>query len=351
MRTVLLLNQEQILHYRIPIYNYMSHYLATRAFALSVVSRGIQNGNPHEVRFHHVLSSLTFLSLARTIWSLKPDVVIFWVNLKHLYLFPTIILAKMLRSKVIYWGHGCDLCDKGTRVKNFAYRLQHWMSDAIVLYAEHLKQNIYQSFHRKCFVANNTLYLTDPPPNSTGHQETLQQYGIITRKNIICMGRLEKRKRIHDLVEAFKLLSNPDLGLILVGPDIDGILADMQGPNVYKLGPLYGKQSLALLSAATVYCLPGHVGLGIVDAFHCGLPIVTEDCEHAPEIMYFKEGVNGFMVPVGDVQTLAARLKLLVEDESLREKFASAARKEIMTNGHISTMCEGFAQALEFVVA
>jgi len=79
------------------------------------------------------------------------------------------------------------------------------------------------------------------------------------------------------------------------------------------------------------------------------LPIVTEDGAESPEIMYLKEGVNGFIVPKGDVQQLAARLQLLLEDEEMREHFSHEAKKEIMTNGHINIMCKGFSDALQFV--
>jgi hypothetical protein len=33
----------------------------------------------------------------------------------------------------------------------------------------------------------------------------------------------------------------------------------------------------------------------------------------------------------------------------LRKQFSIAAREEIMTNGHVDKMCQGFADALRFV--
>ena len=123
---------------------------------------------------------------------------------------------------------------------------------------------------------------------------------------------------------------------------------NIQGENVYKLGPIYGDERLDLLAASDVFCLPGAVGFSIVDAFHCGLPIVTEAGDESPEIMYLKEGVNGFVVPRGDVNALAAKLEQLLSDESLLQKFSAAARNEIRTNGHMDRMCEGFSDALRF---
>ena len=164
------------------------------------------------------------------------------------------------------------------------------------------------------------------------------------------MGRMQHRKRIGDLQKAFITLGLEDVGLILAGPDTEGVLHGVDGKNIFKVGPVYGEDSLDLLAAADVCCLPGHLGLSIVDAFFCGLPIVTERVFHAPEIMYLKEGINGYIVPPDDIEELANRLRLLLTDEKKRKQFSAAARMEVMTNGHIDRMCEGFKAALQFVI-
>ena len=104
-----------------------------------------------------------------------------------------------------------------------------------------------------------------------------------------------------------------------------------------------------MLSSADVYCIPGALGLSIVDAFYCGLPIVTEDSDESPEIMYLKNGINGFIVPQGNIPLLAAKLQILLNDDDLRKQFSIEAKKEIHTNGHIDKMCQGFIDALNFV--
>jgi glycosyltransferase involved in cell wall biosynthesis len=205
-----------------------------------------------------------------------------------------------------------------------------------------------RQFHDKIFIANNTLNF-NKYQSKLSKNNLLLKYNITTKKNIICMGRMQKRKRLENLFRAFELLKRRDIGLILVGPDGDGILRDVHGDNIYKLGPIYGDEMLDLLSAADVFCLPGAVGLSIVDAFYCGLPIVTEDGDASPEIMYLKDGINGFVVPRGDIDQLAAKLHLLLNDDALREQFSHEARKEINTNGHIDLMCKGFSDALRFV--
>jgi glycosyltransferase involved in cell wall biosynthesis len=112
------------------------------------------------------------------------------------------------------------------------------------------------------------------------------------------------------------------------------------------VGPLYGDRKFDLLSAADVFCLPGAVGLSIVDAFYCGLPIVTEEGDESAEMMYLRNGENGFVVPRGDVAEMARKLLLLLDHSSLRQRFSEQAKREIAENGHIDKLCAGFRDAL-----
>jgi L-malate glycosyltransferase len=348
---VLLINQEKIAHYRVGVYNYLNRCLSDENYALTVVSEGVQSGSTDAVEFDHAVMSLSTLSLGKLILGQDLDVVIFWVRLRHLYLFPILFLCKLLGKKVIYWGHGTDLGrGKLLWLKKFANDLEYRMFDALILYAGHLKKGVRTVHHRKTFIANNTLDFSRCR-KTLDKASCLAKYKITTTRNVICCGRMQRRKRLEDLFAAFELLKRRDVGLILVGPDNDGILRDVQADNVYKLGPIYGDERLDLLAASDVFCLPGAIGLSIVDAFYCGLPIVTEAGDESPEIMYLKEGVNGFVVPRGNVPELAAKLELLLNDDSLRQRFSTAARNEIMTNGHMDRMCQGFSEALRFVCA
>ncbi len=349
VKRVLLINQDVIPHYRVPIYGYLYSYLQKYDFELFVTAGNIQKGNPHPVNFPFERMQLSTANLLQLIAKQKVDAIIFWVNLKFSYLFPTILIAKILmRKKILYWGHGRDLEDPDATLKNLGYFWQHSLSDAIILYGEHLRKFLALQFQSKTFIANNTLVFPATTPSKEQIAAVRNAYKITTRRNIIFMGRVEKRKRVGDLIEAFRSLKIEDTGLIIVGPDPDGLLADVHDANIYRIGPVYGAERFALLATANVFCIPGHVGLSIVDAFWCGLPLVTEDVPHAPEIMYMKNGVNGIMVPKGNVGELKKALELLLSDEQILAQFSRAAHGEITTNGHIDKMCAGFKEALEY---
>jgi glycosyltransferase involved in cell wall biosynthesis len=346
---VLLLHGGQVPHYRVPVYNHLSRCLGERSFALTVASEGIQPGNPTPLQFDFAQMRLSAGSVGRLVWRGKFDVVIMFVNMRHRYLFPVYVVAKgILRCKMVWWGQGRDLAHPDSKLKNAAYAAEHALCDAIILYAEHLKKYVSERFQHKIFIANNTLALSYPGLPPGGREQVLRSHNIRTRKNIVCMGRFQRRKRIDQLVAAMQLMDRPDVGLILIGPDTECVLDDIRGDNVYKLGEMYDDERFDLLSAADVYCLPGAVGLSIVDAFYCGLPFVTEDGDESAEIAYLKHGENGFIVPRGDVSALTTALLKLLDDEHLRERFSQAARQEVLANASMDRMCEGFAEALRY---
>ena len=62
----------------------------------------------------------------------------------------------------------------------------------------------------------------------------------------------------------------------------------------------------------------------LLEAMRASRPIISTQCTSLGQVI--AEGVNGFVVPRGDVGALAAKLKLLLSDAALRRKFGGASR-------------------------
>ena len=160
MIRILLIHAGKIPHYRIPIYSFLSGYLEKQGFELLVLSDGIQADNPHRVDFQFTDMPLSTSRIARFVYAQHIDIIIDYMELRHLYLFPTYFIVKgIMRKKMIYWGQGCDLADTNAIIKNLAYGIEQYLSDAIILYAEHLKKYVPAYLHKKIFIGNNTLYI------------------------------------------------------------------------------------------------------------------------------------------------------------------------------------------------
>jgi len=85
----------------------------------------------------------------------------------------------------------------------------------------------------------------------------------------------------------------------------------------------------ALLASVEVVAHPSYYGEGVprilIEAAACALALVTTDAPGCREVV--TDGVNGLRVPVRDAKALAAAIRRLADDPSLRARLGVAARE------------------------
>jgi glycosyltransferase involved in cell wall biosynthesis len=150
---------------------------------------------------------------------------------------------------------------------------------------------------------------------------------------IVAAGRLDHQKGHDLLVEAFAQVADRhhDWRLDLYG---DGPLRTRLVDQVGRLGLSSrvginpGTPGIAeVFAAAGVLALPSrHEGFPMVllEAMASGLAVVAFDCPTGPGEL-ITHGVDGLLVPPGDVGALAGALDLLMGDSHLRERLGRAA--------------------------
>ncbi|MFV0130617.1 glycosyltransferase family 4 protein [Streptomyces sp. HMX112] len=158
-----------------------------------------------------------------------------------------------------------------------------------------------------------------------------------TAKWVVAAGRLTRVKRYDLLVEAFSkvVAARPDWRLRIYGSgDATGneknalrALIEERGlhNHVFLMGPANPLEPEWVKgSVAAVTSRLESFGMTIVEAMRCGLPVVSTDCPHGPgEII--EDGVDGRLVPVGDVDAIAGALLELIQDDDLRRRTGQAA--------------------------
>lgn len=146
------------------------------------------------------------------------------------------------------------------------------------------------------------------------------------RKAILFAGIDWERKGGPTLLEAFRqvLEQHPDATLTIVGcaPDIGDT------PRCDVLGRVPLEDMAGHFEAASALCLPTQVepfGIVFVEAMWHRLPIVATQVGALPDMV--EDGVNGFLVPPNDPDSLAERLIELFDDADRAARFGAESRR------------------------
>ena len=168
-------------------------------------------------------------------------------------------------------------------------------------------------------------------PNSVPAPEIIPADG--SSKVIVAAGRLDPVKRYDLLIHAFAkvLCEAPDWKLRIYGTGREyaplkwlinklGLYNDvMLMGNASPLEAEWVKGSIAVITSDRE-----SFGMTIVEAMRCGLPVVSTACpDGPPEII--THGDDGLLVPVGDIDGIAAGLLELVRNDEKRVRMGRAA--------------------------
>jgi len=353
----ILLISNEVMHYRVSVYNYFHRRLREQGFEFSVIANRLQKESQKAPEFEMREVPFSFFAYRRAILEARPAVVILFLHLKDLMIWPLIHWMKLRGIPFAFWTKGGNWDAKDSKQRYEMFNYVHGMSKALILYADACKDYIKPKYHSKAFVANNTVNFEDYPAVDLTKAEIKQEFGIPFKKVVLFMGRMGAgggRKRVDHLIDVFRDVRD-DIGLVLVGSGLTGELkARLNARNTMYLGEVQDPQNLQiskLCKMADVCAIPGHVGLGINQAFYWGLPVITEEDNHPPEICYLKPGRNGFIVPRNDLAALRERILQLIDDDELRAEFSSNARQDIMRQASIEAMFSGFKACVEFLTA
>lgn len=156
-------------------------------------------------------------------------------------------------------------------------------------------------------------------------------------KKIVTCGRLEKQKRFDLLIAAFDQLCDefPEYKLEIYGV---GALQEQLQAQIDSLGRQDKIQLMGrcedvpnTIKSASLFALSSdYEGLpnALMEAMALGLPVVSTDCGGGGARALIKHGVDGLIVPCGDVGALAnAMRQSLADPEAAKQRGEKAGEK------------------------
>lgn len=152
--------------------------------------------------------------------------------------------------------------------------------------------------------------------------------------HLLFLGRLGDRKRVGDLLEALAMpaVRALDWTATVAGDgDVERYRAQARSlgldGRIRFPGWTGPDETDRLLATADVMVLPSeaeNLPMSILEGMANGLAIVATPVGAVPEVI--QPGVNGCLVPVGDVEALSIALRDLISDCAIRERLGAGAR-------------------------
>jgi glycosyltransferase involved in cell wall biosynthesis len=146
----------------------------------------------------------------------------------------------------------------------------------------------------------------------------------------------EAHYRVEDVLRAFRLIQNqfPEARLLIAGygseeKKLKNLAVELKLENAEFLGRIENEEMPKIYDKADIYLnasVIDNMPLSIIEAFSCGLPVVSTDAGGIPYIC--ENGATALLVGKNDYENLARAAISLVENQELARKIVGNARRE-----------------------
>jgi glycosyltransferase involved in cell wall biosynthesis len=231
-----------------------------------------------------------------------------------------------------------------------AARLGHYCN-AIVAVSEILEFNLAQRLPhlvpRLTTIRNGVPVLNERPVRSGEGPLRVVYAGDlrVTQKRLGDLAAIACR--LDELGTPFELTFIGDGAL---RPELESRLAPLAARRTVRfLGPMANEQVLDELAHHDVFVMTSEfegLSLALLEAMSRACVPVVSDL--ATQSVLVRNGVNGYTVPIGDIEQFAQRLAGLAADEGLRDQLANAAFQTVIDGGYREEdMLASYAQLID----
>ncbi len=146
------------------------------------------------------------------------------------------------------------------------------------------------------------------------------------------LGRISIEKGIIFLLNFFKEFKEYNLIVAGTSQDIDTIKKNYYYSNIVFKGFVDGEKKKILIQETEALILPSlwyeNYPVSIIEAFCCGIPVIGSNIGGIPCII--EEGKNGLLFEAGNKDSLNEKLKIIHNNNGLRDKLGDNARKTFL---------------------
>ncbi len=273
-----------------------------------------------------VVTSLAYIaSLFSRVW--KYDVIhIFSASYFSFVLAPTpaLLIGKLYRKKLLLNYHSGEAAD----------HLQRWRRSAIptIRIADELivpSPYLVRTFSKLGLRAASIFNLIETDRFRFRARLALRPVFLSNRN-------FEKHYGVDRVLRAFAIIQNriPEARLIIAGDgpertSLERLARELNLQNAEFTGRVGHERVVELYDSADIFLNGSEIDnqpLSLLEAFACGLPVVTTDAGGIPDMVV--PGKTALVVPIGEYEQLAANALRLLDDSALAQGIIKQAREE-----------------------
>ena len=239
---------------------------------------------------------------------------------------PAILIGNLYRRKVLLNYHSGEADDHLRRWRRTAIPTIR-LVDMVVVPSEYLVR-VFASFGLKALAIYN---LIDTSKFRFRERVPLKPVFLSNRN-------LESHYGVDRVLRAFELIQKriPEASLKIAGDGsqsraLKTLAQELDLRNATFLGQIDPGSIADVYDAADIFLNGSEIDnqpLSILEAFSCGLPIVTTDAGGIPDIV--EDGKTGMVVPRGDYVQIAERAITLLDNPALTKQMIERGRHECL---------------------
>ncbi|MGD0922051.1 MAG: N-acetyl-alpha-D-glucosaminyl L-malate synthase BshA [Terriglobia bacterium] len=209
-------------------------------------------------------------------------------------------------------------------------------SDAVTAISDYLRQVTLQEFEVQRAVEVIPNFVNCEVFRPMDGRARRKEFATEQEKIVVHLSNFRPVKRIPDVIEIFDLVRRQvPAKLLLIGDGPERATAEwlVREKGLTQDVIFQGKQNQVqeLLSFADVLLLPSELesfGLAALEGMACGVPAVCSKVGGLPEVI--TDGVEGYLVPPRDVETMAARTLEILTSPERHKQMSKAARQRAL---------------------
>ena len=273
------------------------------------------------------------------------------IEIVHVHDFQLLLLHKYVPKEIplILTWHIPFIKGISRYLRNFLIRHMKRFDKVIFSTEQYVKEAIHKGLSKKRVeqiypITNTNLFR----PMKIEKNKLKEKYGIPKNsKTIVCVQRIDSKSGHEQLIKAFSqvLKTIPNVVLVFVGErsmsakisntrqiyekkvhdlvkklKLQRKVFFIRNIDYIKLSPIYNLADVVALTSK----MEGF-GLSVIEGMSCGKPIIGTNVGGIP--VQVKDGINGYLVDVNDIETTAKKVIKLLQDKNLREKMGKESIK------------------------